>query len=359
MMRLFLEPIDVWLFRDGRPFDSGSDHRAESLFPPFPSVIQGAIRSHHLVVKGVDLRDPQAIAAAVGTATCYRDLRIRGPFLTRRDNDGAITRYLPAPADATTVCRGPNRWIKPASPPKDGKARLRASAPTPCLLGLDDKPVKGEAGGWLREDDLCRYLAGETVPVIEDEKLFQRESRLGIGMERGRRVAREGALYEVEFIRPQCGVGLYLEVEGYDGWPKDGALRLGGESHGAHFWQMKGVPGWPQAPDPLPERFKVYLATPTFFRDGWRPAEWERFFDGPVELVAAAVGRYQSIGGFDMATGGHKAAQRYVPAGSVYYFRCRDSKPAHLQPNLIQNAITDKGAEIGFGQVIIQEWKER
>jgi len=358
MMYLFLEPIDVWLFRDGRPFDSGSDHRAESLFPPFPSVIQGAIRSHHLVVKGVDLHDPQAIEAAVGTATCYKDLRIRGPFLARRDDSGAVTRYLPAPADATTLCKEPEHRIRPASPP--GKEpRLRTSTATPYLLGLDDEPAKGEAGGWLREDDLRRYLAGATVPVVEDKKLFQRESRPGIGIESGRRVAREGALYEVEFIRPYPQVGLYLEVEGYEGWPSLGELRLGGEGHGARFHQVERALSWPSPPDPLPERFKVYLATPALFREGWQPAEWGRFFDGPVELVAAAIGRYQSIGGFDMAGGTHKAARRYVPAGSVYYFRCRDSKPARLRRSLIPNAITDEGAEIGFGQVVIEEWKER
>ncbi len=358
MMHLFLEPIDVWLFRDGRPFDSGSDHRAESLFPPFPSVIQGAIRSHHLVVKRVDLRDPQAIEAAVGAATCYKELRIRGPFLARWDDSGAVTRYLPAPADATTVCRGPNRRIRPASPPAK-EPRLRTSASTPCLLGLSDEPAKGADGGWLGKDDLGRYLAGETVPVIEDRELFQRESRLGIGMESRRRVTREGALYEVEFIRPQPGVGLYAEIEGYDGWPEEGTLRLGGEGRGARFRRVEGAPGWPQMPDPLPERFKVYLATPAFFREGWRPADWARFFDGPVELAAAAIGRYQSMGGFDVASGAHKAARRYVPAGSVYYFRCRDSKPTRLLPSLIQNAITDEGAEIGFGQVIVSEWKER
>ena len=358
MMYLFLEPIDVWLFRDGRPFDSGSDHRAESLFPPFPSVIQGAIRSHHLVVQKVNLHDREAIKAAIGTATCYKDLRIRGPFLARRDDSCAVTRYLPAPADATTLCKEPEHWIRPASPP--GKEpRLRTSAPTPRLLGLDDKPAKGETGGWLTEDDLRRYLAGATVPVIEDKKLFQRESRPGIGIESGRRVAREGALYEVEFIRPYPQVGLYLEVEGYEGWPSRGELRLGGEGHGARFHQVERGLSWPSAPDPLPERFKLYLATPTFFREGWRPAEWGRFFEGHVELVAAAIGRYQSIGGFDMAGGSDKAARRYVPAGSVYYFRCRDSKPARLQPSLIQNAITDEGAEIGFGQVVIEEWKER
>ena len=54
-MQLFLEAVDVWLFRDGRPFDAGQDHSAVSRFPPYPTVIQGAIRSHHLVQTGVNL----------------------------------------------------------------------------------------------------------------------------------------------------------------------------------------------------------------------------------------------------------------------------------------------------------------
>src|SRR5690606_5208459 len=83
LMELFLEPVDVWLFRDGRPFDALSDHRAESIFPPYPTVMQGAIRSHHLVVKGVDLSDRAAIEAAVGTATDFKGLRLRGPFIAK------------------------------------------------------------------------------------------------------------------------------------------------------------------------------------------------------------------------------------------------------------------------------------
>src|SRR5207248_3106902 len=104
-MYLFLEAIDVWLFRDGRPFDALSDHRAESLFPPYPSVMQGAIRSHHLVVKGIDLRNPRQIESEVGTALDYKDLRIRGPFLARHEL-GRVIRYLPIPAHAQPTTDG-------------------------------------------------------------------------------------------------------------------------------------------------------------------------------------------------------------------------------------------------------------
>ena len=42
------------------------------------------------------------------------------------------------------------------------------------------------------------------------------------------------------------------------------------------------------------------------------------------------------------------SAFRYVPAGSVYYFECKD------KTNI--NQLTDKDRQIGFGQVILKEW---
>lgn len=351
-MDLFLEAVDVWLFRDGRPFDAGSDHRARSLFPPFPTVIQGAIRSHHLVVQGVNLNDRHAVEAAVGTTDDVRNLRLHGPFLARREGD-RVVRYLPQPADAVTVDRT-QHTLCPASRPRPPDEGLITSAPTPGLLGLDDEAGKGEGGLWLAEADLHRYLQGETVAGVPAKELFQREGRFGIGLDRRRHTAAEGALYEAEFIRPRPGVGLLVEVAGYDGWPRAGVLRIGGEGRAAWFEQV-AAPPWPALPDPLPPRFTLYFATPAYFSAGWQPRHgWGQFFLGRVELVAAAVGRYESVGGFDMAAGKHKPARRYVPAGSVYYFEVTGE--ARLRPELVQGAVTELGAAIGFGQVLIGEW---
>jgi CRISPR-associated protein Cmr3 len=354
-MNLFLEPTDVWLFRDGRPFDARSDHRAESLFPPFPTVIQGVLRSHHLVVQGIDLTDPAAIAAAVGTAEDFRALRMRGPFLAQRQGAHLI-RYFPAPADAHTVKEGdePSVRIKPATLALDCPPSVRTSAPTRGLLGLNDEPVKGQSDLWLTEEALHRYLAGQTVAATPAATLFTQESRFGIGLEPSRRTTAEGLLYEVAYVRLQPTVGLLVEVTGLDGWPSHGVLRIGGEGRAAVFEKVAEVP-WPAPPDPLPSRFKVYLATPAYFTGGWQPdkGDWNRFFTGPVRLLAAAVGRYISLGGYDLARGEHKPARRYVPAGSVYYFEAEGK--ARLRPDLINQALTDWGAEIGFGQILIKE----
>ncbi|MEW5960175.1 MAG: type III-B CRISPR module-associated protein Cmr3 [Chloroflexota bacterium] len=351
MMQLFLEAVDVWLFRDGRPFDAFSDHRAESLFPPYPGVMQGVIRSHHLVVKGVDLRDKQAIMDTVGTATDYKGLCLRGPFIARQQQDGQIVRYYPLPADATPQGSEQFQALRPRPKPPG----VLSNVPTPMLLLSEDKPQKAEFKQWLDEESLFQYLKGQPVKPIPSSELFGWETRLGIGRDDERRITREGALYEVDFIRPRQNVGLFVEVAGYEGWPASGLLRIGGEGRGARFTKVNAST-WPSLPVPLPTYFKVYFATPTYFTSGWQPQSWGSFFEGNVTLQAAALNRYESIGGFDWAKNDHKAARRYVPAGSVYYFRCEGE--ARLKPGLIQNALTDFGAEIGFGQIIIpeEEW---
>jgi CRISPR-associated protein Cmr3 len=379
MIHLFLEALDVWLFRDGRPFDALSDHRAESFFPPYPSVMQGALRSHHLVVKNVDLRNLEQIESTVGTVDDYKTLRLRGPFLARREND-QIKRYLPVPAHAVL---GDGGLI--ALTPRDPPPTVKTSAPTPMLLWPKSEPQKGDLGQWLPEHQLHSLLAksGTLLPIrgLSDGELFARESRLGIARDDARRTTEEGALYEVEFIRPCKDVGLLIEVEGYDGWPSQGVMRIGGEGRAARFEQIRTYPSpsplsmgegksegekkgsqsafsvvspWPSPPAPLPQRFFIYFATPTCFSKGWQPESWEKFFEGAVQLQTAALNRFQSLGGFDWAKNEHKPARRYVPAGAVYFFKSIGQ--AKLKSGLTQNAVTDAGAEIGFGQILIGEW---
>ncbi len=355
-MQLFLEAFDLWLFRDGRPFDALSDHLAESLFPPSPSVIQGAIRSYHLVVKSVDLRDKNKIAETVGTTEDYKDLRLRGPFLARREKGKGVFRYFPQPADAVSFSKEERYKLKPASLPRKIPDNLVTSSPVSCLLGLDDEPAKEVSNLWLTEKELLAYLDGEEVIGTSASELFQKESRFGIGLHGQSRTVKEGALYQVEYIRPSQGVGLLVEIKGYEGWPAVGVLRLGGEGRGAYFQQVE-APAWPAPPEILPfPRFKLYFATPAYFAGGWQPegGNWSRFFTGEVELVAAALDRYESIGGYDWARHQQKPARRYVPAGSVYYFTAQEK--ISLAPHLIQNALTDWGAEIGFGQILVKEW---
>lgn len=356
--QIFFSPVDVWLFRDGKPFTAGSDHRAESRFPPYPTVLQGAIRSYELADKNVNLNDKAAIVSTVGKPNEYGNLRLRGPFIAKRELSGSITRYFPQPADAISVSLT-NHTIRPASLQQIQTETLKTSCPTSHLLGLVDPLLKGEYGLWLTLDSLMAYMDRKTVKAIPASDLFVRESRFGIGVDGGTATTREGQLFEVEYIRPLEGVGLVVDFSGFEGWPSSGFLLIGGEGRAATFDLNPLTIPYQEMPADLPKRFKIYFSTPTYFKNGWLPNTWADFFQGNVRLVAAAVGRFECQGGFDLSANLHSAAmhrpsRRFVPAGSVYYFE--STTPVTLKNGLIQNAITEFGAEIGFGQIVIKEW---
>lgn len=363
MKTLFLRPMDVWMFRDGRPFDAGGSNRAESLFPPYPTVIQGAIRTYLVFAQSEILTQTQ-IAELVGTAEDYLDLQLRGPFVAKLENGKAV-RYFPQPADAI-IESGPK--LKPASLLDFELVRqsMHVSHPTAFLIGyqdllekwMDEKHSKGKSKQkeplWLSETALQAYLDGNTVDAIPESCLFEREDRLGIGIDNSKRVVREGMLYEAAFIRPRADVGLLIEVggKGYEDFPDSGILHLGGEGRSAWFETVNAIP--PLAPKKGLRGIKVYFATPAYFENGWQSADWNKLFGQSVELKAVAIGRYDSVGGFDRASRDtHKPARRYIPAGSVYYFECKEIKNFD---GVSQLTDSEKLRQIGFGQIIIKEW---
>jgi CRISPR-associated protein Cmr3 len=356
MMRLFLTPEDVWLFRDGRPFDAASSHRARSLFPPYPSVLQGAIRSHHLVVNNVNFNDrsqktKDEIMSLVGDASSYKLLEMRGPFVATY-KDRKLTRYFPRPADWFPVKgKGNEEKINALSPERRSSVVTSAGELHQLLFPDEYKPSKKEWGEWLTYEDLKEYLKGNTVTPVASNQLFLYESRVGIQIKAGSRAVEQGMLYEAEFVRPLENVGLYLEVEGYDGWKETGMIKVGGESHAARYRQLIEEVEWFPLPNPLPKRFKVYFASPAYFKNGWEPSNWSQFFGVELKPLAVALKGYDTVGGFDYAAHGDKASQRYVPAGSVYYFEGKN------EVKLIEQEFTEAMKEIGFGQVMIVEWK--
>ena len=358
MTALFLEPVDVWMFRDGRPFDAGQAHRAESRFPPLPTTLQGALRAFHLAVvrKDVPFDDAAAIEQAVGPADGWGSLRMCGPFVARRTADGRVERLFPPPADAVPSGAGIARLPAPVTPPE----WLRTNAPLPQFFPLwdderEEKASKGEPLRWLTLDELWAYLDRRVVEGCPEGAIWQREVRVGIAQDSGLRVTLEGRYYEAGYVRLAPGYGLLVEFAGLEGWPERGLLALGGERRSASFETVLVEP-LPQVADALPERFSVYLATPAWFDEGWRPRDWGALFEGQVELVAAAVPRYEVGGGFSLAGNQQRPSRRFVPAGSVYSFQAQPGARLPTVEGCWWPSFTQWGAEIGFGVAVIGAW---
>jgi len=350
-MHIFLQPEDVLLFRDGKPFNQGEEHYARSIFPPLPSTVQGAIRSHYLIYKEIPLDDQSKIIETVGTADDFKGLRIRGPFIAKYNNQ-TLTRYFPTPADAFVI-DDKGTAVRPAMLRKNPGMNSHTYLNYLLYKPRNVTQTKKKPAPWMSETELHEYFQGNDAQAMPEEYLFKSETRLGITLKADHtRSTEEGMLYQVDFIRLREDVGLYLEVSGFDDFPSSGLMRIGGEGHGVMFSTVAAPHPW-SVPDPLPPRFKLYFTTPAYFEHGWEPADWGTFFEGQTpQLEAVALAGWQIASGFDYAQKRPKSTRRYVPAGSVYYFSCAGNT------RLTTDAISEYGAAIGFGQILVAEWKE-
>lgn len=373
MTRLFLEPLDVWLFRDGRPFTARADHYAQSLFPPSPLTLYGALRTKLLFDAAARTRasvaDAEFARRTVGAPDDFTRLRLRGPFPARRAGQ-RVVRYLPAPLDLVT-----------RDAPVGQDATWALLAPETAVPGLETdlglalpwlaNGRPGAGGGWLEEEDFFATLAGEPRPALEAKCLFTTEWRHGIELAwddggRQRKTVREGHLYAVGFTRTAQGVGLCVDVEGWEPPTPSGLIGLGGEARGSRYEVVSAtLPDRRRAGQRVTEsgRLKVVLAAPALFSNGWLPS-WvdpatlrgQRPAEG-LRLVAAAVNRPEPVGGFDVVAGRPRAIQPAAPAGSVYWFE-------EVQPGAAGRAfgrldgmpISDAYPEIGFGLCYAGVW---
>lgn len=367
--QLFIEPNDVLLFRDGKPFTAGEDHRARSIFPPTPFTMQGVVRSKILFDSGVSLSDyahgapsAQELIRQIGRpGGNYGQLRLRGPFVTKRNGD-TFMRYFPLPADVVMVDKHLT-LVKPLS------ANCFSSNIPDDLYLLwvrTDKPIK-EARGWLEEDEFQKYLSGQTeLRVTSESDLVVREPRLGIALDPVRRSAKERMLYTMEFLRLRENVGFLLEVDGIPPFRSEkGLLQVGGEARAAIYEVLKTPLPAVSPPNPLPKQFKVVLLTPAWFSGGWRPQgdNWGQFFGGAnVRLVAAALPRAQPIGGAFVddvrrRADFQKVMHSFVPAGSVFFFESEGAATYNGKPFTETPRNEGDFGQIGFGCVAITEWE--
>ena len=387
MTSLFVDPSDVLLFRDGRSFSAASgDRLATGRFPPPPTVFYGALRSALLGTHGADVEAPDfgltgPVGETVGTQTEPGTLSIDRCALARR-TDGSIERLYPVPNHV--LVRKADRDRPPAErrytalrPAADaGAPSGRTNLPDETgLLWTDatEDTVYTQAGGYLPEPAFREALSGTLGAVgpnlVRQEEIAQVEPRTSVAIgESG--TGRDGRLFTVSFTRPGLDIGFLLSVTG-DGsaFDEDGWLRLGGEARSARYTQRE--PDSPREADPPREadsagsapspdamaasirehgQFRLALATPVAFENGWRPDALDEEGNGmiggcPVSLRGAAVGKPVPLGGWNMAEGRPRPTRRAVPAGSVYFFELPNPADA---PTLLENGPTCSLAPTAF-----------
>ncbi|WP_286886072.1 type III-B CRISPR module-associated protein Cmr3, partial [Aneurinibacillus sp. UBA3580] len=313
---LKIQALDPLFFRDGKPFTMGEDAGAESMFPPVPSVFYGALRtlyfSEHpelfMYIKENKLFNTDA------DSTKY--FHLRGAFLEEFGEP-----LFPLPYD----CVNPDGEEGTAYLLQLEPNELISSRTLPMVLR---SPIEGQVenmdGAVMTLGTFLEYLHGQSTMFGYKEVAdsIVKESKTGIGLNQDRRSTEDGKLYRLSMVRMEPKHEYQKQssplsfVLDYDRLtlPAQGVMRLGGEGRLASFEQVE--PFVIPAPALSGNRFKLYFATPSFFRRGWLP-KWidphtltGEYKGIGLKLLSVAAGKYVPIGGFDMNKNRPKTMRR-------------------------------------------------
>lgn len=346
------EPWDTLFFRDGKPFSMGEDTWATGIFPPLPSTIYGALRTAYLA-EHPDVKDK------IDTET--EGLAVEGLFLRQGEHF-----LFPAPADCHKQKSQKNRVFLSYDLILNQDIALSGNH-FRILKKLTPTQIPAREV-FITDDHLRKYLSDvnpgedrlEMPNACELDELIAYENKIGLGRDNATRSAQESMLYRVQMQRwknLQLVVDANLETVGMD---KPTQLRLGGEGKAVRLVEEEQRPVIP-GPTHSGPCFKLYLATPALFRNGWLPGGFQKkegYYTGiwrgvEVELLAAFVDKPVRIGGFDIKERRPKPMRQAAPAGSVYYLRALNADGNAINGAFHTKKISDFLPKQGFGLALV------
>ena len=397
-LQLRLEPVDTWFFRDGTPFTMGAapQENVESLFPPHPVTVAGALRAALARSRGWNGlgRWPQALCDILGDGPDHLGrLLLDGPFLLREGHP-----LFRAPRHLLGFVAGNGAG---AGSGENGSGTWRPSAllhpgpPVVCDLGgavrlpilaasqpgrAESRPVPERLvpadGSWLTGEGLDSVLRGSLPArseVVPDHRLWSDEPRIGLERDGDARTAREGMLYSTRHVRPHRGVSLGIRVAGLpsDWTPVGQLLTLGGEGRLAECREWAGAANVafdvPSAEIEASGKVTIVALTPLDLsteaclgRETFPVSSLERDRIR-LRVVSACLDRPQRVGGWDSVARRPLPLRSVLPSGSTLF--CEVDDPAGLDSGALANITAADGLvrvgsrqKWGFGLVALGVW---
>lgn len=367
-----IEPHDPLIVRDGKPFGPNSGARAATLPFPFPSTTTGGIRSRAGMNDDGVFELPSEETRRKEKIKNLKKLTVRGPLLVQLSEDGngiVVNKWLvPAPADALVFETEPLS-DKQSRNDKEGLIRqliprktqqFASGAETDLdsegedalmLVGLPEnednlgKPHKKPPlywywnifENWLLEPS--RYDRGVEALSRFGHRGPERERRLHVSIDTERRAAKEGALFEtsgLEFTHAgdrwqRLSEAERLALAVIVGEDEDTQNTIRGGTTG--FAGERRIVSWRKSNSTLPtcdpglkeaiktqKACRVFLLTPAYFKEGYRPTWLLELRDGvQPKLEAIAIQRPQVVSGWDFEKRKPKPTRRLAPAGTVLF----------------------------------------
>ncbi|TYO92769.1 type III-B CRISPR module-associated Cmr3 family protein [Desulfallas thermosapovorans] len=355
------EALDTFFFRDGSPYNAGEGGQTgtQSMFPPFISTLQGAVRIVLATQRGWTPERPEKWPGELGTPSNLGMVELRGPYLLKGEKF-----LFPMPLhvlhqENSAGGEGAYTRLQPGELVECDLGRVRLPELQQSLPGA--KPLEGS---WLDAEGLKAVLHGG-LPGVEHifhaGDLWQGENRVGIERDRKSRTAAQTKLYSSVHVRPQKDVTVAVLAGGVpeDWHPSDTrVVRLGGEGRYARVKVYRREVQLPRAPEIKPAggvvRFTVTLITPGRYREG-ETCQVIRYGPPgiPGECVSACIGKLQTVGGWDSISHCPRPAEPVIPAGSTWFFEAKENALEEVRS--LHGKVNDAW---GYGQIVLGKWEE-
>ncbi|WP_457548462.1 type III-B CRISPR module-associated protein Cmr3 [Archaeoglobus sp.] len=353
-MRILIEPNDVLMFRESKPYTAGESHLARSVYP-LPQTIAGALRTA-ILIRNDFSNDAKELA---GYRKEEPEFDVLGHFLFREKE------FFHTPLDVAE------------SKDIDGYFLVE-----PLFLNQWNRFIfKGKTihfesvGGFIDYDRLVGYLKGEIgeeeLEEVVSHDLTVRESRVGIKLGNAK-TTEESFFYKAEFLRLAEGVKISIWLGEKGDKVKEllkdekGLLSLGGESRFVRFEIRNERPlsrlenVWDEIREEInrKKRLKLYAATPLLIKDGGGCFGWDinwvtKNEHGGIKIkrIYPLIGKPVTFSGWDYASNRPKPNRYAIPSGSVYFVELKGEIECD-RPYLKLGELT----KLGFGLCFMGVW---
>lgn len=359
-----IEPLDVLLFREAKPFSPSEGSWAKGQFPPVPITVFQSLRS-----------------ALEQYQQKNRDLEFLGSFLLDQDDN----LWLPTPKDLLAVSKRrineaageddldekTNDWHRiERLQPIEEKVREYISFDSDELKPMVTPPMKtdeficGRPQPWIKADALIQYLQGETLTNSKDfhEDPWSVQILPHIHMQSGTRQVRDEEGYFTEVaIRLHSKWRL---VAAMSAKLEQTVVRLGGEGHRALISPLANFQPWQNLvtyEHPKDVSNFAYLLTPGLAEKqpavyGVYPINWQENLTGCVSDRPLLWGGVSTIQRKEQDKEFALLPQRaFVPPGTVYLFDKIPPQTDYLLPLTGGNWLTTF-KQLNYGKLL---WGQR
>jgi CRISPR-associated protein Cmr3 len=329
-MKIRMNALDTLTFGVGKPSVRGEDSFGIGIFPPYPSVVRGAMRASWLFEHGtVEIANEDEDLSKEYIVSEYALLLGNIPYFT-------------APADFVW---NENEQNLNACKRKENDGLSSLTTPYQLYIDVADKMMPADKR-YISQAMLQQYLEMGTIDTsVSLSDYITTESKIGITRRTDTHTVKQSMLYSSPLIRLH-NAALVANIEGAQ---ISGLIRFGGKNKVAHVSEYE-EPISPNSVISDDGIFKLYLATPAFFHSGHLP-DLPDPIKNKVSLLTAAVYGYESIGGFDIKANFPKPMRRAVKAGSVYYYKLNHNTDENRAAVLALHgsSISSYSSEDGFG----------